>query len=261
MPRTEVSLVTLRGEQCEGGVSRRRHKKKPFIGISDLAQLTFCEIQSTISQIAKQPDYIESAFADDRTGGVNVSSRPEVTPEEKRDAARTIEILASAGPGDALLRRTAGHLAESVELSGIASERRHFDFGPFYIIGRPDGMTATSVIEFAHSRFPHLAVHGKRVQGNLYAVLWEKQGAQIVLLGSESGARLEEELQANAIEAERWIQRAWQLLSGAAPPVAPGRVTKCRSCVYNARRGCPFPRDGTTPTIDAMTVIAERFGS
>jgi CRISPR/Cas system-associated exonuclease Cas4 (RecB family) len=261
MARTEVSLPTLRGEQCGGGAPRRRRHKKPFIGISDLGQLTFCEIQSTISQIAKQPAYIESAFADDRTGGVNVSSRPEVTPDEKRDVARRIEILSAAGPSDALLRRTAGHLAESVELSGVTSERRHFDFGPFYIIGRPDGVTAISVIEFALSRSPHLAVHGKRVQGNLYAVLWEKQGARIVLLGSESGARLEQELQANAIEAERWIQRAWQLLSGAAPPAAPERATKCRSCVYNKRRGCPFPRDGTIPTIDEMTIIAGRFGS
>jgi hypothetical protein len=252
--------VTLRGEQCGGAAPRRRHKK-PFIGISDVGQLAFCEIQSTVSQIAMQSAYIESAFADDRTGGVNVSSRPEMAPEERRDAARRIEILAAAGPGDALLRRTAGHLAESVELSGVTSERRHFDFGPFYIIGRPDGVTTRSVIEFARSRYPHLAAHGKRVQGNLYAVLWEKQSVRIVLLGSESGVRLEEELPANAIEAERWIQRAWLLLSDVVPPAAPERTTRCRSCVYNVRRGCPFPREAAIPTIEQMTIIAARFGS
>jgi hypothetical protein len=258
---TEGSVLTLRGEQCRGGATRRRRHKKPFIGISDLGQLTFCEIQSTISQIAMQSAYVESAFADDATDGVNVSSRPEMTPDETRDAARRIEILAAAGSDDALLRRIAGQLAESVELSGVTSERRHFDFGAFYVIGRPDGVTATSAIEFARSRYPRLAAHGKRVQGNLYAVLWEKQRARIVLLDSESGARLEEELRANSNEAERWIQRAWQLLSGVAEPAAPERATRCRSCVYNVRRGCPFPREATIPTIEQMTIIAERFGS
>src|SRR4051794_10147157 len=117
MPGTEGPQLTPRGEQCRGGAPRPRRHKKTFIGISDLGQLTFCEIQSTISQIAMQSAYVESAFADDRTDGVNVFSRPAMTPDERRDAARRIEILAAAGPGDALLRRTAGHLAESVELS------------------------------------------------------------------------------------------------------------------------------------------------
>jgi hypothetical protein len=261
MTGTDGSLLTLRGEQCKGGALRRRRHKKPFIGISDVGQLKFCEIQSTISQIAMQSAHIESAFADDRTDGVNVLKRPEMTPDERRDTTSRIEILAAADPADALLRRTAGHLAESIELSGVTSERRHFDFGEFYLIGRPDGVTATSAIEFARSRYPRLLALGKRVQGNLYAVLWEKPSARIVLLDSESGARREEELPANAIDAERWIQRAWQLLSGVVQPAAPERATKCRSCVYNARRGCPFPGEATIPTIEQMTVIAERLGS
>ncbi len=185
-------FVTLRGCQCGGsGGSRLRRHKKPFIGMSDVGQLTFCEIQSTISQIASQGDYAGAAFADDRSSGVRAISRRQMTAEERADAAKRLALLSDGVETDPLLRRAGGQIAESLELGGTQTERGHFDFGTFYVIGCPDAVSADAVKEFARSRYPRLAELGKRIQCNLYAALWKKTRGDVVVVSYDGRERIE----------------------------------------------------------------------
>jgi hypothetical protein len=258
---TNVSLINLHGEQCGGKTTRRRRHKKPFIGLSDLGQLTFCEIQATISQLASQADYARSAFADDVTNGVRVSVRDAMTDAERADAVKRLALLTENIATDPLLRRVGGQVAESLELSGTQTERRHFDFGSFYVIGCPDAVDALSVKEFARSRYPSLAIHGKMIQCNLYAALWQRSRGDVVVVSYDGRERVTRSVHGDFMEAERWLKRAWELMSGSGAPSAPERTSRCRSCIYNERRGCPFPRDGTVPNVETMMKIGDRFGS
>lgn len=259
--RVQVSLITLRGEQCDGYEKRRRRHTKPFIGLSDLGQLNFCEIQSTISQLASQADYAGAAFADDRSNGVRISSRAELTDAQRADAKARLALLNDDIAGDPLLRRLGGRAAESLMLAGTMTERRHFDFGAFYVIGCPDAVNADAVMEFGRSRYPRLAIAGKSVQCNLYAALWQRARGDVLVVSYDGNERVTRTVRGDVAQAERWLNRAWTLISGAEAPRAPDRSSRCRSCVYNEKGGCPFPRTGRIPELDEMTKVAARFGS
>jgi len=258
---TNVSSIDLRGEQCRGGAARRRRHKKPFIGLSDLAQLTFCEIQSTISQLASQAAYIAAAFADDATDGVGVRVRAAMTDAQRADSAERLGVFGEDVAAIPLLRRVAGQLAESLELNGTQTERRHFDFGSFYVLGCPDAVDTESVKEFSRSRYPRLAIDGKVIQCNLYVALWERSRGDVTVVSYDGSDRITRTVRGNLADAERWLKRAWELLSGTSAPRPPDRTARSRSCIYNEKRGCPFPRDGSIPDIETMSKIADRFGS
>lgn len=149
-----------------------------------------------------------------------------------------------------------GRLLESLELQGVSSERRHFEFDAFFVIGCPDGISADVVTEFASSRYPRLTIRAKQIQGNLYAVLWGKPSAHVIVVGTESNERLDKSTRADATEAERWLRHAWALLSGAEVPSPPDYVGKCKRCRFNIANGCPFPREKRVPNVAEMTTIA-----
>lgn len=256
-----VSLVTLRGVPCGGAEKRRKRHRKPFIGLSDVGQLTFCEIQATISQLASQADYVGAAFSDDRTSGVRASARTAMTAEEQSAATERLLLLGDDIATDPMLRRVGGQLAESLELSGTETERRHFDFGSFYVIGCPDAVNEVAVKEFARSRYPHLAIEGKSIQCNLYAALWQRSRGDVIVVSYDGRERATRVVRGDVADAERWLERAWLLISGSVAPHPPDRSSRCRSCIYHEKRGCPFPRTGDVPNMDEMVKIGERFGS
>jgi hypothetical protein len=229
--------------------------------LSDVGQLTFCEIQSTISQLASQADYVGAAFSDDRTSGVRASARAAMTDNERAAVTERLLRLGDDIASDPILRRVGGQLAESLELSGTETQRRHFDFGSFYVIGCPDAVNDVAVKEFARSRYPRSAIEGKAIQCNLYAALWQRNRGDAVVVSYDGRERATRVVRGDIAEAERWLERAWLLISGSVAPLAPERSSRCRSCIYNEKGGCPFPRTGNVPTMDEMVKIGERFGS
>ena len=249
-------IGALRARQCEGHA--RKHTR-PFIGISDIGQLTYCQIQATISQLSMQEDYRGAAKADDQKGGTRHSTREELSAEERASAISSLESLGELG-ADWEFRRIAGRLAESLELSGTSSERRHIDCGDFFVIGMPDALTDTSVTEFGTSTLPRLSIEGKYVQCNLYAVLWGRSSGRTIVASSRGTERVERMVTPNIVEAERWLALAWGLLSGAHEPREPDVPAKCRPCRFNVARGCPYPRTRRIPTHKEMVKIAERYG-
>jgi|GEM_PF-7114181 len=137
--------------------------------------------------------------------------------------------------------------------------RRHFEFDHFFVIGCPDGISGDVVTEFASSSSPQLRFPAKRIQGNLYAVLWRKPSARVIVVGTESNERLDKSTPVDAADAERWLRHAWALLSGAEVPRPPDYVGKCRRCRFNIPNGCPFPREKRVPNVTEMTTIATAF--
>lgn len=252
----EIIIGTLHARQCAGHA--RKHAR-PFIGISDIGQLTYCQIQATISQLSMQEDYRGAAKADDRIGGTRQSTREELSVAARADAMSSLESLGQLG-GEWELRRIAGNLAESLELSGTSSERRHFECGDFFVIGIPDALTADAATEFGTSTIPRLSIEAKVVQCNLYTVLWGRSSGRAIVAGSRTAERVERIVKPNAAEAERWLTLAWDLLRGARAPRAPATPGKCRPCRFNTARGCPFPRTGLIPAHDEMIKIAKRHG-
>jgi hypothetical protein len=229
---------------------------KPFIGISDLAQLTFCEIQSTISQLVAQEGYVAHAALDDVSGGVRAYKHDTRRAGGRTKIEQTAAKLMDSGSVDWGTRRYLGQLLESLELHGVSSERRHFEFEDFFVIASPDGISGGAVTEFGSSRSPSLARHAKQVQGNLYAVLWEKPLVRVIVIGTETNERLDTSTPADAADAERWLRRARALLSGAEVPRPPGYAGKCKRCRFNLPNGCPFPREKRVPNVAEMTTIA-----
>jgi hypothetical protein len=138
----------------------------------------------------------------------------------------------------------------------VSSERRHFEFDHFFVIGCPDSISGDVVTEFASSRYPRLKFHAKQIEGNLYAVLWATPLSRVIVVGTESKERLDKSTPADAAEAERWLRRAWALLSGAEVPLPPDYVGKCKRCRFNVPHGCPFPRKKRVPSVAEMTTIA-----
>jgi hypothetical protein len=246
----------LRVEQCVGGPSVDPFHRKPFIGLSDLAELTFCEIQSTISQLAAQQGYLDNAALDDMSGGVCKFKHDTRQAGGRTKIEQTAVKLIESGRVDWETRRYVGRLLESLELHGVSSERRHFEFDHFFVIGCPDGISGDVVTEFASSRHPQLKFHAKQIQGNLYAVLWGKPLARVIVVGTESNERLDKSTPADAAEAERWLRHAWALLSGAEVPRAPDYAGKCKRCRFNVPNGCSFPREKRVPSVVEMTAIA-----
>jgi hypothetical protein len=249
----------LRVDQCVGGPTVDPFHPKPFIGISDLAELTFCEIQSTISQLAAQQGYLDKAALDDMSGGVCEFKHDNRRSGGRTKIEQTAAKLIESGRVDWETRRYVGHLLESLELEGVSSERRHFEFDHFFVIGCPDGISGDVVTEFASSSSPQLRFPAKRIQGNLYAVLWRKPLARVIVVGTESNERLDKSTPADAADAERWLRHAWALLSGAEVPRPPDYVGKCRRCRFNIPNGCPFPREKRVPNVAEMTTIATVF--
>lgn len=246
----------LRAQQCLGGPSVDPFHPKPFIGISDLAELTFCEIQSTISQLAAQQGYHDHAAMDDMSGGVREFKHDRRRTGERTKIEQTASKLIESGNVDWETRRYVGRLLESLELEGVSSERRHFELDDFFVIGCPDGLSGDVVTEFASSRYPRLKFNTKQIQANLYAVLWQKPLARIIVISMESNERLDESTPADVAEAERWLRRAWALVSGAEAPRPPDYVGKCKPCRFNIPSGCPFPREKRVPSIAEMTTIS-----
>lgn len=253
-----VAVGSLIAYQCAGGTTRKTRHRKPFIGISDTAQLAYCEIQSTVSQLGSQDGYLSAAIADDVGAGVGVFEGEEIESDERRRIEQRLSEVQDSGDLDWDTRRLVGQLAESLELSGVSTERRHFDFGDFYVIGCPDGVTSDSVVEFGASRYPHLSVPAKRIQGNCYAVLWRRSSAHIVVVGIGTRRRIDEKRPADGVEAERWLHRAWSLLSGAEVLRGPDNTRKCVRCRFNVPGGCPFPRESRVPTLLEMKAIAAK---
>jgi hypothetical protein len=246
----------LRTEQCVGGPWVDPFHPKPFIGISDIAELTFCEIQSTISQLVAQQGHLDNAALDDMSGGVCEFKHDTLRAGGRTKIEQSAAKLIESGRVDWETRRYLGCLLESLELQGISSERRHFEFDHFFVIGCPDGISGNVVTEFASSRSPQLRIPAKQIQGNLYAVLWRKPSARVIVVGTESNERLDTSAVADAAEAERWLRRAWALLSGAEVPRPADYVGKCKRCRFNIANGCPYPRDKRVPNVAEMRTIA-----
>ncbi len=262
-PRSRKSDVSppffiggLAVQQCVGGPSVDPFHPKSFIGISDLAELTFCEIQSTISQFAAQQGCHENAALDDMSGGVHEFKHDTRRAGGRTKIEETAAKLIESGNLDWETRRYIGRLLESLELQGVSSERRHFELDDFFVIGCPDGMSEDVVTEFGSSRYPRLKFRAKQIQGNLYAALWAKPLARIIVVGTESNERLDKSTPADATGAERWLRHAWALFSGARVPRPPDYAGKCKRCRFNILNGCPFPREKRVPSVAEMTTIA-----
>lgn len=56
------------------------------------------------------------------------------------------------------------------------------------------------------------------LQGNLYAVLWNRPVARIVVRGYAARGGIEEHMPANRGNAERWLNRPWELMTGSRTP-------------------------------------------
>ncbi len=252
-----ISVGRFVARQCLGAASHGY--AKPIFGISDLAQLAYCEIKSTISQIASRQGYMTHVFMDDGTDGVRKSSRPSLTTEEKRETTDTLrKLFENERTQDFSGARLArGRIAEDIELAGTVTERRHFDFAEFLLIGVPDALIANElVIEFASSRQPYLTAKDKLLQANVYAVLWGVPKYQVIVAHPTTGQRVATDGTADIALAEQTISTMWELLSGRRSVRPPNNPNKCISCPY--RLSCPFPGSGHIATIEEMKRIAIR---
>lgn len=230
---------------------------KSFLGVSDMAQLDYCEIKATISQMETQGGYLTAAGVDDWSGGIKRSSRPALTGDERRELSEAAaEWTAGEQAGEAGAHIGRGRVAHHLEpeLQGTSTERRHFDCGEFLLIGVPDAIKGDTVIEYVSSRNPYLAVGGKRLQANVYALLWDTPKYRVVAADPVSGRRRVLDGAPDVSLAEATMERAWALLSGQQTPRQPDSPRKCIPCVY--RSECPFPAHGRVPSLKEMEGIA-----
>lgn len=204
-----------------------------------------------------QQGYVTAASMDDTSGGVGAASHDAGRGSAKTKLEREVEKLIADGNVDWETRRAIGRMMEQLELDGISTERRHIEFADFFVIGCPDGISGDSVVEFAASRYPHLTIHAKRIQTNLYAVLWGKPFGRVVVAGIQTIGRLDEVREADPDRAEQSLLRGIALLTGTATPNPPDRTTKCVPCRFNTSGGCTFPRLNRIPSLDEMRSIAD----
>ena len=254
-----ITVGIFRARQCLGAdpvTNRETHDyRKPLLGISDMAQLRYCESKATLSQIASQGGYLTAAGMDDGMGGVGKSPGRVLTLGERSSLLKLRSERLESGSLDWSTRREIGKITEDLEMSEISTERRHFDFGEFYVIGVPDGLTRDSVIEFASSRYPQLAARDKQIQANVYALLWKVPRYHVIAVDPRSDRRLEFKDGPNEAQAENTIKRAWTLFTGQETASAPDSSKKCSRCIYNRESGCPYPREGRVPSLEEMKII------
>jgi hypothetical protein len=108
---------------------------------------------------------------DDLTGGIGRAPASHLTEDKRALLRAMIAAIRRTGDDTAKKRRLIGILAE-MERGSDPTERRHFDFGDFLVIGVPDGLTSELAKEFGSSRYLKETAHAKRIQANAYAVLW-----------------------------------------------------------------------------------------
>ncbi|MFZ4738815.1 MAG: SAP domain-containing protein [Bradymonadia bacterium] len=244
--------------QCFGAEtssnSPSRHTK-PFLGIANIAAMDYCEISGVIKQFAAQEEFAGASENDDNQGGVCAQTYPRLNSDYRSRIAERIRTQArTAETWEDRFRR--GQLAEDLELEGTYSERRHFDFGEFLVIGMPDALVDSTAMEFSSSRRPELNVLGKTIQANLYAVLWGLPESLAVSQHPEfPDVRVERRRLADPVEAERVLARAWAVMSGAESGRPPSTSRKCARCKFE--KMCPFPSAGRVPSVEEMRRIGE----
>ena len=207
--------------------------------------------------MAMQQDYVERAFSDDAHGGVCTRTRSKMSASERDESGRQLLTLTALGSSGNEFFRDAGIVAERIEVDGLATQRRHFELTEFFVIGEPDACGSDLVIEFCRSRRPELAVAAKRVQANLYAVLWQVSKARVVV--TDNVERIDEIVDADPESASEWISKAWLLFEGTVAPKPPRFERQCKPCEFSSRGGCPYPRRGSIPSHKEMKRIADRF--
>jgi hypothetical protein len=248
-----ISIGRFSATRC-GGVTQQpelAHKahNKPFLGIADIAEMRYCEIQSTISQIRCQKDYSLAAVQDDLTGGIERRNPVPRDAKAERLAAKRAADLAALPAQDWETRRTYGRLIDQAETASMPSERRHWDLGEFMVIGIPDGIDGSVLVEVGASRRPELIIQTKMIQANIYAVLWQLPSYRAIAIDAGRGARHVKQMDSDVLAAERVIARAWDIFSGRLAPTPPN-PSKCRPC--RERGACPYPSSGRIPTLDDM---------
>lgn len=254
-----VRIGAVVAQQCSGidpKSGRSPHPyDEPILGISDMAQLPYCEIKATIAQLASQPGYLASVAVDDGSGGVTKSPGRKLSRAERTALEGLLREKASSGKRDWETRRAVGKAAETLELSENHTERRHFTCGEFLLLGIPDAFTTDQVTEFASSRFPHFSARDKRLQANVYAILWNTPRYRVIAVHPETDQRVVLNETPDTVLAEQTISKMWSLVSGQSAPGPPNNLRKCAGCVYNSAQGCPYPNQHRVPTHNEMKSI------
>lgn len=245
---------------CAGGSSAHggHADDKLFVGVSDIAQLSYCQVQATLSQLESQDGYRNAAAEDDLQGGVHTSSTPALAEQKRALFVEERRRLLAKTPLGWEDRRLLGRITERLELGSHETQRRHFDLGDFYVIGVPDALQGEVAVEFGASNYAKQMLLSKEPQANIYATLWEKPRYRVLVMDQQTGELLSAERAANAAKAAVDLRFAWNLMVGRQSPQLPSHPAKCKSCRYNRLDGCPVPTMERTPDIDQMRSIAAR---
>jgi hypothetical protein len=240
-----IAIGAFTARPCIGidhltGRATRKHKK-PFLGIANIADLSYCEIQATINQLRTQSGFVAAAREDDRTQGCGVRPARTLDPQRRallQSAAAAIAAIPNQSWDVVQMR---GSLVEELETESLPSERRHWDFGDFIVIGIPDGIGDGVAVEISSSQRPGLSVRTKAIQANLYAVFWGLPRYHAISVDPRNNSRSEIQGKVDVAGAERKIARAWALLSGREQPRPPAILINAnhverRTLVRTSRR-------------------------
>jgi hypothetical protein len=173
-------------------------------------------------------------------GAVRWVINPDLPPAERatyeamaKDAGARVSNLND----DPLLR---GRVLQASKAEKHATIRWNFPWGPYTLVGVPDGLTDGFVYEFKTTGNRYLGSHlrpSMLAQADLYGVFFGRGTKRVQLYVMDAGVTDTEESPVNPANAEAVLVEFRRVDEGFRPS-PPREVWKCRKCKH--RGGCPI---------------------